>query len=207
MSSITRDSALDLDRVSKRPFCYETHISPGNAEAGVILQALPYRPGSSRNLYRESTSAAATPAKIAAFLDSPPQTNEVGRSAALFGGLLQVLGTAEHPDLPVRLVEIGASAGLNLLADRFVYRAADGSTWSAGDPTPVVLDPAWESRPPGILPAVRVAERLGCDLVQGYHFGRPMGADQFTLALAAEGTGARDGATPGAPATAPGAPG
>lgn len=114
--------------------------------------------------------------QVRASLASPPQTNEVGRSAALFGGLLQILGAAERPELPVRLVEIGASAGLNLLADRFVYRAADGRTWPAGgagpdgsastdaDPTPVVLDPAWESRPPGILPAVTVAERLGCDL-------------------------------------------
>ncbi|WP_114907234.1 DUF2332 domain-containing protein [Ornithinimicrobium murale] len=70
-------------------------------------------------------------------LGSPPQTNEVGRSAALFGGLLQVLSRAQHPDLPVRLLEIGASAGLNLLADHFTYRVAEGGGWPAAGGAPV----------------------------------------------------------------------
>lgn len=111
--------------------------------------------------------------EVRAGLASPPQTNEVGRSAALFGGLLQVLSGAQRPDLPVRLIEIGASAGLNLLADHFTYRAADGGTWPqrAGrstaegvQPTPVLLDPAWDTRPHGIPDGVVVVERLGCDL-------------------------------------------
>lgn len=103
-------------------------------------------------------------AEVRAGLASPPQTNEVGRSAALFGGLLQVLGAAQRPDLPVRLVEVGASAGLNLLADQFAYRAADGSRWRGTDGTRVVLAPAWDTRPHGIPDVVRVAERAGCDL-------------------------------------------
>ena len=52
-------------------------------------------------------------AEVRAGLASPPQTNEVGRSAALFGGLLQLASDG----LPVRLFEIGSSGGLNLLAD------------------------------------------------------------------------------------------
>lgn len=103
-------------------------------------------------------------ARVRAGLATPPQTNEVGRSAALFGGLLQVLGAAEQPALPVRLMEIGSSAGLNLLADRFAYRTADGRQWGRDDATDVVLDPAWETWPPGIPPAVEVVERTGCDL-------------------------------------------
>lgn len=105
--------------------------------------------------------------EVRAGLASPPQTNEVGRSAALFGGLLQVLGAAPRPDLPVRLLEIGASAGLNLLADQFAYRAADGGHWPGAEGTDradVVLDPAWDTRPPGIPEAVQVVERRGCDL-------------------------------------------
>ena len=51
-------------------------------------------------------------------LDQPPQTNEVGRSAELIGGLL--LFDREF-GLPVRLFEIGTSAGLNLRAEHYRY--------------------------------------------------------------------------------------
>src|SRR5438128_5835179 len=46
----------------------------------------------------------------------PVQTNEVGRAAPLLVGFLGV--TAEF-GLPLRLLELGASAGLNLRWDRF----------------------------------------------------------------------------------------
>src|SRR4051794_27051208 len=62
-------------------------------------------------------------------LDHPPQTNEVGRAAALIGGLLVL---AERWRRPVRLFEIGSSGGLNLQADRFRITDVDGSGW--GDP-------------------------------------------------------------------------
>ncbi len=68
--------------------------------------------------------------EVRAWLDRPPQTNEVGRSAALLGGLLHL---PDELRLPVRLVEVGASAGLNLLADRFAVLDADGSVVQ-GDP-------------------------------------------------------------------------
>ena len=83
-------------------------------------------------------------------LDQPPQTNEVGRSAALMGGLLQL----EHR-LPVRLFEIGASAGLNLRADHFSY---DGS------PSEVDLTGCWQGRAIRSWPELAVVERAGCDI-------------------------------------------
>ena len=95
---------------------------------------------------------------VVAGLASPPQTNEVGRAAALLGGLLHEVGDGE---LPVRLWEIGASGGLNLRADRFSYAATGGAVW--GPPSPVRLDPAWESLPPG-PGSLWVVERVGGDL-------------------------------------------
>lgn len=92
------------------------------------------------------------------WLDRPPQTNEVGRASALYGGLLQV-----PSDLPVRLYEIGASAGLNLLADRFAYIDTDGQRFGAAT-SPLEIEGAWNGWPLEGEPAPRVVERAGCDL-------------------------------------------
>jgi hypothetical protein len=91
-------------------------------------------------------------------LDRPVQTNEVGRSAALLGGFLTV---AAETGLGLRVLEIGASAGLNLRWDRFRYEAAD---WAFGDSASPARVPCEYSggRPP--LPqTVWVVERAGCD--------------------------------------------
>ncbi len=101
------------------------------------------------------------PEAVREWLDRPPQTNEVGRATALMGGLLQL-----PPDLrrPVRLAEIGSSAGLNLLADRFCYIEASGRTF--GDPaSPVRLEPAWQDAELEPWPDLRVVERLGSDVM------------------------------------------
>ncbi|HEX6310516.1 MAG TPA: DUF2332 family protein, partial [Acidimicrobiia bacterium] len=51
------------------------------------------------------------PPTVTDALARPPQTNEVGRSAALLGGFLVLAGETR---LPLRLLELGSSAGLNL---------------------------------------------------------------------------------------------
>jgi hypothetical protein len=100
-------------------------------------------------------TATSHPAAVHAWFDSPPQTNEVGRSAALLGGFLIVAGRG----LPLRVLEPGASAGLNLRWDRYRYEARSWS-WGTGA---VVLRPEWRGPSPP-LNAVAVAERRGCDL-------------------------------------------
>lgn len=96
---------------------------------------------------------------IRAFLRSAPQTNEVGRSAVLLGGFLQVAARAR---LPLRLLEIGASAGLNMIWDSYAYRIG---TQAWGDPaSPVRLEPAWTGSLPPLDASISVAERAGCDI-------------------------------------------
>jgi hypothetical protein len=86
------------------------------------------------------------------------QTNEVGRSAALLGGFLEV---AHRTRLPLRILEIGASAGLNLLWDRYRYEAPGGA-W--GDvASPVRFTRSFEVPPP-MHRSAHVVERKGCDL-------------------------------------------
>jgi hypothetical protein len=95
---------------------------------------------------------------LRAALDQPPQTNEVGRSAALIGGLLTLV---HRFGLPIRLFEIGCSAGLNLRADHYRYRHPDGH-WGPADST-VTIDDAWRGPPPPAA-ALQIVERHGYDI-------------------------------------------
>lgn len=86
------------------------------------------------------------------------QTNEVGRSAALFGGFLEV---AHRSRKQLRILELGASAGLNLRWDRYRYQSAEGA-WG-DESSPVVFAHSFEIPPPMNRPA-EVVERRGCDV-------------------------------------------
>jgi hypothetical protein len=85
----------------------------------------------------------------------PVQTNEVGRAAALYGALCLL------PPGPVRLLELGASAGLNLRCDAFAYDVAEGVVLGAPD-SPVRLVRPWQGTHPA-RGRVQVLERRGCD--------------------------------------------
>lgn len=92
------------------------------------------------------------------------QTNEPGRSAVLFAGLLWL---SDRYRRPIRLLEVGASAGLNLLADRYSYVVGDLALGDAASPVRFV-DP-WTPPPPidlaAAAAALRIVARAGCDLV------------------------------------------
>jgi hypothetical protein len=82
----------------------------------------------------------------------------VGRAAPLIGALWHLHSIRA---LPVRLLEIGASAGLILLADRFRVEAEGRVT---GPPeSPVVFRDAWHGAIPNTGPQLEIVERLGCD--------------------------------------------
>lgn len=98
------------------------------------------------------------PAAVLDALSRPPQTNEVGRSAALVGGFLVVAG---ETGLPLRLLELGSSAGLNLRFDRYRYEQ-DGAAF--GDPASAVrFENRWTRGRPPFEAGCRVVERRGCD--------------------------------------------
>lgn len=96
--------------------------------------------------------------RLLPWLDFAPQTNEVGRSAVLMSGLLVL--AARFP-LKMRLFELGASAGLNLILDRYRYNLGGLSINKlvAGP----LFRPDWGGPPP---PRARVwiAGRAGVDL-------------------------------------------
>jgi hypothetical protein len=89
------------------------------------------------------------------------QTNEVGRAAVLVGGYVEV---ARRAGLPLRVLEVGASAGLNLRWDQFWY---DTGTSTFGDPDSGVRFVGWWEGDPAAHPdlagGAEVAVREGCD--------------------------------------------
>jgi hypothetical protein len=95
--------------------------------------------------------------RLQQLVERPVQTNEVGRCAALLPGFLTF---AAETDLPLRLLEVGASAGLNLHWDRYRYLADRFSWGPAASPVEIEFELQGEL---GFSPQIAVAERQGCD--------------------------------------------
>ncbi|MBI1219693.1 MAG: DUF2332 family protein [Rhodobacteraceae bacterium] len=92
------------------------------------------------------------------WIESPPQTNEVRRSAVLIAAAHWL---AARIGLPLVLSELGASAGLNLLWDSYALRIG---TDTFGPPaSTLTLSPDWAGPlPPATRP--QVDSRAGVDL-------------------------------------------
>ncbi len=83
-------------------------------------------------------------AQLLPWLNSPPQTNEAGRSSSYIAGLLWLT----QQGLPPRyeLLEIGSSAGLNLMINRYHYDL--GGVSVGPDHAPLSFAPDWQGPPP-----------------------------------------------------------
>jgi hypothetical protein len=119
--------------------------------AARYLLGAPASIGSLRDLVRES------PAELAAVMRARrTQTNEPARCAVLLPALAQVPG-------PLALVDVGASAGLTMLFDRYSYDYA-GHRLAGADPDA----PTLRCRVAGPVPLPRqipaIAWRIGIDL-------------------------------------------
>lgn len=106
------------------------------------------------------------------WLDGPPQTNEAGRSAALMIGLIEV---ARRHGPKVELLEIGSSAGLNLLIDRFSFDLG-GARFGPVDSS-VTIKPEWRGSPPPDVP-IEVVSVRGVE-IQPIDVRNPAAADRL----------------------------
>jgi hypothetical protein len=96
-------------------------------------------------------------AELRRLVRRPVQTNEVARCSALLGGFLEL---ARATGLPLRLLEVGSSAGLNLRWDRYRYDFGEAGWGPPG--SPVVVRARLRGKPP-LATAATVASRSGCD--------------------------------------------
>lgn len=98
-------------------------------------------------------------ATLLPWLDGPPQTNEAGRSANFIAAMLWL---AEQ-GCPARFecLEIGSSAGINLMLDRYAY---DLGGIEVGPQQAVMrFAPEWRGAPPPAQ-AIAIASTRGCDV-------------------------------------------
>ncbi|WP_043339572.1 DUF2332 domain-containing protein [Belnapia moabensis] len=111
----------------------------------------------------QATLADALPeadADLLPWLDRAPQTNEPMRSGPLMAGLLVI--AAETGGLPFALHELGASAGLVLVLDRYEHQLGGVTAGTLG--ALVRVAPAWEGDPPPADVSLHVLRQQGCDL-------------------------------------------
>lgn len=91
------------------------------------------------------------------------QTNEVGRCAVLLPAF--AIAAERSPAGEVAFVEVGASAGLNLLWDRFHYEYGEQVSWgSPSSPVRLACEPRGEPLPAIPSALSNVTHRVGIDL-------------------------------------------
>ena len=133
-----------------------------SGEDGELTKAYPASDarGDAAGAWSAAVNAMATHAeRLDRFIDHEPQTNEVRRSACLAPGFLTI---AKETGLPLRIFELGASAGLNQLWDRYAYWWGEVGRWGPPD-SPVHIPTEWRGPPPPSDARVEVVERAACD--------------------------------------------
>ncbi|HET6470861.1 MAG TPA: DUF2332 domain-containing protein [Pseudomonadales bacterium] len=99
--------------------------------------------------------------ELAALLaERTTQTNEVRRCSYLLPALVFAAGRTARP---LALIDVGASAGLNLLFDRYGYDYGDGWVCGAAASSVQIATQSRGARPP-LAPWPTIAGRIGIDL-------------------------------------------
>ena len=100
--------------------------------------------------------------RLLPWLDGPPQTNEAGRSASIMAGLLWLAARVQPR---FELFELGASAGINTMLDR--YRFQLGETAVGPEKSPIRIEPEWRGdsgSPPPAPDGFTIVSVRGCDV-------------------------------------------
>jgi len=98
-------------------------------------------------------------AALLPWLDGPPQTNEAGRSANFIAAMLWLAERGLPPQF--QCLEIGSSAGINLMLDRYRY---DLAGVVVGPDAPVMdFKPEWHGAPPPSRD-IAILSTKGCDV-------------------------------------------
>lgn len=92
------------------------------------------------------------------WLQSPPQTNEVSRSGVVYPALMAI---SKCCNLPLHILEVGGSGGLNLQSDRFSYDL--GGVRCGAEVSGLHLAPEWRGNSPDRADP-QILQRAACDL-------------------------------------------
>lgn len=98
-------------------------------------------------------------AALLPWLDGPPQTNEAGRSSNFIAALLWLADQGCPPQF--ECLEIGSSAGINLMIDRYHYDL--GGVRVGPEGAAMAFAPEWRGHPPPGH-AIRFHSLKGCDI-------------------------------------------
>lgn len=97
-------------------------------------------------------------ARLLPWLDGPPQTNEAGRSASIMAALLWL---GERTITRFEMLELGASAGINTMMERYFYDLGGVTSGPAASPMRIV--PEWRGPPPPDA-EINIDSIRGCDV-------------------------------------------
>lgn len=98
-------------------------------------------------------------AQLLPWLDGPPQTNEAGRSSNFAAAMLWLAGQGLPPRF--HCLEIGSSAGINLMMDRYRYDL--GGITVGPEQAAMGFSPDWKGAPPPNR-EIAIASTRGCDV-------------------------------------------
>ncbi len=98
-------------------------------------------------------------AELLPWLDGPPQTNEAGRSSNFIAAMLWLADQGLPPRF--QCLEIGSSAGINLMLDRYHYDL--GGVQVGPEPGAMRFQPEWQGDAPPNR-SFTIASTKGCDV-------------------------------------------